>query len=146
MIRTPMTELLGIEHPIILAGMGGVSMAELVAAVSNAGGLGVLGGAFLPPEALREEIRKVKALTDKPYAVDLLVAEGMPGVEDLLRVLYEEDVRIFVSGLGNPGALVKEMKEHGMTVLAMIRNTKHARRCAEAGGARPLAHGTQAPR
>lgn len=144
MIQTPMTELLGIEHPIILAGMGNVSMAELVAAVSNAGGLGVLGGGFLPPEELRAEIRKTKALTDKPYAVDLLVAENMPGVEDLLRVLYEEEVRIFVSGLGNPGALVKEMHGHGMTVIAMIGNTKHARRCTEAGVDGLVAQGTEA--
>lgn len=144
MIRTPMTELLGIEHPIILAGMGNVSLAELVAAVSNAGGLGVLGGGFLPPEELRREIRDVKERTDKPFAVDLLVAENMPGVNDLLRVLYEEDVRIFVSGLGNPGALVQEMKGHGMTVLAMIGNTKHARRCAEAGVHGLVAQGTEA--
>lgn len=144
MIRTQMTELLGIEHPIILAGMGNVSLAELVAAVSNAGGLGVLGGGFLPPEQLRAEIRAVKERTDKPFAVDLLVAENMPGVNELLRVLFEEDVRIFVSGLGNPGALVKEMKEHGMTVLAMIGNTKHARRCAEAGVDGIVAQGTEA--
>src|SRR3989304_9865905 len=132
MIRTSMTELLGIERPIILAGMGNVSMAELVAAVSNAGGLGVLGGGFMPPEDLRQEIRKTKALTDRAYAVDLLVAEGMPGVDDLLRVLYEEEVPIFVSGLGNPGALVEGMHAHRMIVIAMIGNTKHARRCVEA--------------
>jgi len=144
MIRTQMTDLLGIEHPIILAGMGGVSMAELVAAVSNAGGLGVLGGGFLPAEDLRQEIRKVKELTDKPFAVDLLVAENMPGVQDLLRVLYDEEVRIFVAGLGNPGALVQEMKAQGMTVVAMIGNTKHARRCAEAGVDALVAQGTEA--
>ena len=144
MIRTEMTELLGIEHPIILAGMGNVSMAELVAAVSNAGGLGVLGWGFLPPEELRQEIRNTKAMTDKPFAVDLLVAENMPGVRELLQVLYEEEVRIFVSGLGNPGALVKEMKAHGMTVVAMIGNTKHARRCAEAGVDALVAQGTEA--
>ncbi len=143
-MRTPMTDLLGIEHPIILAGMGNISMAELVAAVSNAGGLGVLGGGFLPPEEIRGEIRKVKELTDKPYAVDLLVAEGMPGVDDLLGVLYDEGVRIFLSGLGNPGALVKEMHAHDMTVIAMIGNTKHARRCAEAGVDGVVAQGTEA--
>jgi enoyl-[acyl-carrier protein] reductase II len=139
-----MTDLLGIEHPIILAGMGNISLAELVAAVSNAGGLGVLGGGFLPPDEIRKEIRRVKELTDKPYAVDLLVAEGMPGVEDLLRVLYDEGVRIFLSGLGNPGALVKEMHGHDMIVIAMIGNTKHARRCVEAGVDGLVAQGTEA--
>ncbi len=143
-MRTPMTDLLGIEHPIILAGMGNISMAELVAAVSNAGGLGVLGGGFLPPEEIRKEIRRVKELTDKPYAVDLLVAEGMPGVDELLNVLYEEEVRIFLSGLGNPGGLVKQLHAHGMLVIAMIGNTKHARRCVEAGVDGLVAQGTEA--
>jgi len=144
MIRTAMTELLRIEHPIILAGMGNVSLAEIVAAVSNAGGLGVLGGGLLPPEDLRRQIRRTKELTSRPFAVDLLVAENMPGVDELLRVLYEEEVRIFVSGLGNPGSLVEEMKAHGMTVIAMIGNTKHARRCAEAGVDALVAQGTEA--
>jgi len=144
MIRTAMTELLGIEHPIILAGMGNVSLAEIVAAVSNAGGLGVLGGGLLPPEDLRRQIRRTKELTSRPFAVDLLVAENMPGVDELLRVLYEEEVRIFVSGLGNPGSLAEEMKAHGMTVIAMIGNTKHARRCAEAGVDALVAQGTEA--
>ena len=143
-MRTPMTELLGIEHPIILAGMGNISMAELVAAVSNAGGLGVLGGGFLPPEEIRKEIRRVKELTDKPYAVDLLVAEGMPGVDELLNVLYEEEVRIFLSGLGNPGGRVKQLHAHDMIVIAMIGNTKHANRCAEAGVDGLVAQGTEA--
>jgi len=144
MIRTAMTELLRIEHPIILAGMGNVSLAEIVAAVSNAGGLGVLGGGLLPPEDLRRQIRRTKELTSRPFAVDLLVAENMPGVDELLRVLYEEEVRIFVSGLGNPGSLAEEMKAHGMTVIAMIGNTKHARRCAEAGVDALVAQGTEA--
>jgi nitronate monooxygenase len=80
-LRTPLCSLLGIEHPVILAGMGGVSTAELVAAVSNAGGLGVIGGATLSPQELRQEIRKVRALTDKPFGVDLL----LPPLEDLPR-------------------------------------------------------------
>src|SRR5581483_12322338 len=100
-MRTPICDLFGIEHPIILAGMGGVSMAPLVAAVSNAGGLGVMGAANLSPEGLREEIRRTKALTDKPFAVDLLAPlEAM--IEPFLPVLYEEDVRIFVAGLAVP--------------------------------------------
>jgi len=90
------------------------------------------------------EIRRTKALTDKPFAVDLLVAESMPGVQELLRVLYEEGVRIFVSGLGNPGDLVKEMKQHSIIVLAMIGNAQQARRCAEAGVDALVAQGTEA--
>ena len=72
MLRTPICESFGIQYPIWLAGMGGVSMAPLVAAVSNAGGLGVIGAATLGAEGLRREIRKTRELTEKPFAVDLL--------------------------------------------------------------------------
>ena len=73
-LHTPLCDLLGVKHPIMLAGMGGVSYAELVAAVSNAGGYGVLGMAGRSPDFIREEMRKVKSLTDKPFGVDLLAA------------------------------------------------------------------------
>ncbi len=72
-LKTKLCEMLGIEYPVILAGMGGVSRAQLVAAVSNAGGLGVIGAAAMPPEELRQEIRKVRDLTDKPFGVDLIL-------------------------------------------------------------------------
>src|SRR6266481_1304360 len=97
MLRTPICDLFGIEYPILLAGMGGVSMAPLVAAVSNAGGLGVMGAAALSPDALRAEIRKTKALTRKPFAVDLL-APLPQMIVPYLPILYEEEVRIFVAG------------------------------------------------
>lgn len=144
MIRTALTELLGIEHPIIQAGMGSVAGSDLAAAVCNAGGLGVLGAAFWPPDQLRREIRRVKSLTDRPYAVDLLVAEGAPGMEALLDVMFEEQVPVFLSGLGSPGALVEEMHRRGMKVLAMIGTVRHARRCVEAGVDAVVAQGTEA--
>ncbi|MBI5946959.1 MAG: nitronate monooxygenase [Chloroflexi bacterium] len=143
-MKTAITELLGIEHPIILAGMGNVSGSALTAAVSNAGGLGVLGGAFWPPEYLRKEIRNVKKLTTKPFGVDLLLADGAPGMEELMKVVFEEDVPVFVSGLGNPGALVDEMHGRGMKVLAMIGNVRQARKCADAGVDIVVAQGTEA--
>src|SRR5207249_442525 len=89
--------------PIILAGMGGVSMAALVAAVSNAGGLGVIGAANLSPDQLRAEIRKTKALTRKPFAVDLL-APLPQMIVPYLPILYEEEVKIFA--LGAQGAII----------------------------------------
>jgi enoyl-[acyl-carrier protein] reductase II len=91
MLRTPLCDLFGIEYPILLAGMGGVSMAPLVAAVSNAGGLGVMGAANLSPDDLRTEIRKTKQLTAKPFAVDLL-APIPQMIVPYLPVLYEEEV------------------------------------------------------
>src|SRR5438094_750736 len=101
MLRTPICDLFGIDYPILLAGMGGVSMAPLVAAVSNAGGLGVMGAAALSPDHLRAEIRKTKALTRKPFAVDLLTPLPQM-IVPYLPILYEEEVEIFVAGLAVP--------------------------------------------
>src|SRR6266478_5093385 len=112
MLRTPICDLFGIEYPILLAGMGGVSMAPLVAAVSNAGGLGVMGAAALSPDDLRAEIRKTKALTRKPFAVDLL-APLPQMIVPYLPILYEEEVRIFVAGLAVPEQHVAAMKAQG---------------------------------
>lgn len=143
-MRTAITEMLGIEHPIILAGMGNVSASDLAVAVSDAGGLGVLGAAFWPPEQLRSEIRRVKSLTTKPFGVDLLVAEGAPGMEELVRIVLEEDVPVFVSGLGNPGPLVADMHRRGMKILAMVGNVHQAQRCASSGVDIVVAQGTEA--
>jgi enoyl-[acyl-carrier protein] reductase II len=141
MFRTALTEILGIEYPIIQAGMGGVAMAELAAAVSNAGGLGVIGGAMLSAQGLREEIRKIKDMTDKPFGVDLLLAAGMPGLEQQMEAVYEEGVPVFASGLGNPGPYAGEMHRRGMKVLAVVGNVKNARRCAEGGADIVVAQG-----
>ena len=132
MFKTRICEMLSIEHPIIQAGMGGVAMGELTAAVSNAGALGVIGAAMLTADQLREQIEKVKSLTDKPFGVDLLLAEGAPGVEEALQVMYDEKVPVFVSGLGNPGPLAAEMHRRGMKIVALVGNVRNARRCAEA--------------
>src|SRR2546427_10791285 len=94
MLRTPICDLFGIETPILLAGMGGVSMAPLVSAVSNAGGLGAMGAAALSPDDLRAEIRKTKALTRKPFAGDLLAPLPQMLVP-YLPILYGEEDRIF---------------------------------------------------
>ncbi len=133
MFRTALTETLGIEYPIIQAGMGGVAMADLTAAVSNAGGLGVIGGAMLTADGLREEIRKVKDMTDKPFAVDLLLAEGMPGLAEQIEAVYEEGMPVFASGLGNPAPYAAEMHGRGMKIIAVVGNVRNARRCAEGG-------------
>jgi enoyl-[acyl-carrier protein] reductase II len=140
---TPICDLFGIEVPILLAGMGGVSMAPLVAAVSNAGGLGIMGAANLSPDDLRTEIRKVKTLTSRPFAVDLLA----PLPEMLLPhlpVLYDEGVKIFVAGLAIPEKQVPEMKRHGMTIMVMTGKVKHAQRAEAAGADVVAAQGTEA--
>ncbi len=143
MLRTPICDFFGIEYPILLAGMGGVSMAPLVAAVSNAGGLGVMGAAALSPDDLRTEIRRTKALTTRPFAVDLL-APLPQMIVPYLPVLYEEEVRIFVAGLAVPEKHVAEMKAHGLKIMVMTGKVKHAVRAEQAGADVVAAQGTEA--
>jgi enoyl-[acyl-carrier protein] reductase II len=142
-LRTPVCDLFGIEYPIILAGMGGVSMAPLVAAVSNAGGLGVMGAANLSPDDLRTEIRRTRALTSKPFAVDLL-APIPQMIVPYLPVLFEEQVKIFVAGLAVPEKYVPEMKKHGITIMVMAGKVKHAVRAESSGADVVAAQGTEA--
>jgi len=118
-------------------------MAPLVAAVSNAGGLGIMGAANLGPEQLREEIRRTKALTTRPYAVDLL-APLPQMIEPYLPVLYDAEVPIFVAGLAVPEKYMAEMKRHGMKVMVMTGKVRHAVRAAEAGADAVAAQGTEA--
>ena len=143
MFKTELTERLGIKYPIIQAGMGGVAMAGLVAAVSEAGGLGVIGAALMTPDALRDEVRKVKDLTDKPFAVDLLLAQGWPGQEEMIQVMFDEEVPVFASGLGSPAPYSDEMHSRGMTVMAVIGTVRHARKVTEGGTDIVIAQGTE---
>jgi enoyl-[acyl-carrier protein] reductase II len=143
MFKTELTEKLGIEYPIIQAGMGGVATAELVAAVSNAGGLGVIGAAMMTPAILREEVGKVKDLTDKPFGVDLLLAQRWPGLEEMIQVMFEEEVPVFASGLGNPAPYAEEMHRRGMTVMAVIGAVRHAHKVVEGGTDIVIAQGTE---
>jgi len=143
MLQTPICDYFGIEYPILLAGMGGVAMHKLAAAVSNAGGLGVIGAASLTPEEMRAEIRKTRELTDKPFAVDLLAP-----IPDMLRphmpVLIEEKVRIFVAGLAVPAEFIQTMHEHGMKVVVMCGKVHHGEKSQAAGADVVVAQGTEA--
>jgi enoyl-[acyl-carrier protein] reductase II len=142
-LRTPLCDLFGIEVPICLAGMGGVSMAPLVAAVSNAGGLGIMGAANLTPDGLRAEIRRTRELTSRPFAVDLL-APIPEMIEPYLPVLFDEGIRIFVAGLAVPEKHVGEMKRHGITIMVMTGKVQHAVRAEQAGADVVAAQGTEA--
>ena len=143
MLHTPICDYFGIEYPILLAGMGGVSMHRLVAAVSNAGGLGVIGAATLNPQQLREEIRKTRELTDKPFAVDLL-APSPDMMRPHMPVLIEEKIKIFVAGLAVPAEFIATMHEHGMKVVVMCGKVHHAEKAVAAGGDVVVAQGTEA--
>jgi enoyl-[acyl-carrier protein] reductase II len=143
MLRTAVCDLFRIDHPIILAGMGGVSMAPLVAAVSNAGGLGVMGAANLDPDGLRGEIRRTRALTRRTFAVDLL-APIPEMIDPFLPVLYEEEIEVFVAGLAVPEKHVAEMKRHGIKIMVMCGKVQHAVRAEAAGADVVAAQGTEA--
>lgn len=142
-LHTPICDMLGIEYPVFLAGMGGVSLSKLVAAVSNAGGLGIMGAATLGPEELRDEIRRTRDLTDKPFAVDLL-APDPERIRPHMHVLFEEDVRIFVAGLAVPAEFIEEMHKRGITVAVMCGRVRHAQKSVAAGADIVAAQGTEA--
>ncbi len=131
-LHTPLCDLLGVEHPILLAGMGGVSYAELAAAVSNAGGYGVLGMAGTQPEFIRDQMRKVRSLTDKPFGVDLLAAspESLTASVD---VIIEEGASSFVAGLGVPMPIMEKLKKAGLKVMVVCGAVKHAVKAEQAG-------------
>src|SRR5580698_9130095 len=143
-IRTPLCDMLGIEYPIMLAGMGGVSYAELTAAVSNAGGLGTLGMAGRSQKEIREEIKKTRDLTDKPFGVDLLAAVP-ESLERTADIIIEGGAKAFISGLGVPPPhLVKRFHQAGLKVMNVSGTVRHAR-SAEAGGLDAVvAQGTEA--
>lgn len=131
-LKTPLCDLLGVRHPIMLAGMGGVSYAELVAAVSNAGGYGVLGMAGTGPDFIREQMQKVRKLTDKPFGVDLLAAtpDQLTAAVD---VIIAEGASSFVAGLGVPMPIMEKLKKAGLKVMVVCGAVKHAIKAEQAG-------------
>ncbi len=137
-LRTPLCSLLGIEYPIVQAGMGFVARGELAAAVSSAGALGVIGAASLAPKQLREEIRRVRDRTDRPFGVDILFAQ-VPGggytrdVQEHIDIVLEERVPVLASGLGDPGPVVSEAHAQGIKVIALVGNTRNAGRVEASG-------------
>ena len=143
-IRTPICERLGIEHPVFQAGMGWVARADLAAAVSEAGGLGVVGaGSTMDGEQLRAEIRRVRALTDKPFGVDILfatvraegerVARYTDTVQGMVEAVLDERVPVLVSGLGSPAAVVPAAHERGIYVMSVVGAVRHAQKAVSDG-------------
>ena len=131
-LRTPLCDLLGIEHPILLAGMGGVSYAELAAAVSNAGGYGVLGMAGTSTRFIEEQMKAVRALTDKPFGVDLLAASP-ESLTASVEIIIEEGASSFVAGLGVPMPIMERLKKAGLKVMVVCGAVKHAVKAEQAG-------------
>lgn len=131
-IHTPLCDFLGTKHPIMLAGMGGVSYAELAAAMCNAGGYGVLGMAGTSPDFIANQMARVKELTDKPFGVDLLAAD--PGsLEKSVDVIIEGGADSFVAGLGVPLPIMKKLTDAGVKVMVVGGAVKHAIKAEQAG-------------
>jgi enoyl-[acyl-carrier protein] reductase II len=142
-MRTRLTELLGIEHPVMLAGMGGVSYSELAIAVSEAGGFGCLGASTMGDEKMEEEISAVRKGTDKPFGVDLLTA--MPGgMSAQVQMIIEGGATAFVAGLGVPTEVVDQCHRNNVVVVSMCGKVDHAVRAVEAGCDLVVAQGTEA--
>jgi len=131
-VKTRLTELLGIKYPIIQGAMAWVSLPPLVAAVSNAGGLGILGASFMNPDELKASIIEVKKLTDKPFGVNFMPEN--PELEQLLDVLIEQKVPVASYGKGDPEKIIQRTNPHNIINLPTMGSAKHAIK-AEANGA-----------
>lgn len=135
------TEMLGIKYPIIQGAMQDVAKAGLVAAVSNAGGLGVLASGQDTPEQVREEIHKVKELTDKPFAVNLMFLNKR--APEIVDVVIEEGVKIVTTGAGTPKLYMPKLKEEGIKVMPVIPNVKIAKKIENLGVDAVIAEGME---
>lgn len=131
-MKTRITDLLEIEYPIIQGGMAWVAEHKLAAAVSNAGGLGIIGAASAPPEIVREEIKKCKELTDKPFGVNVMLLN--PNADEVAKVVVEEGVKVVTTGAGNPGKYMEMWKAAGVKVIPVVASVAMAK-LMERGGA-----------
>ena len=141
MMKTRITELLGIQYPIIQGGMAWVAEAHLAAAVSEAGGLGLLGGASAPAEVIRDMIRQVREMTHKPFGVNVMLMS--PYAKEVAQVVVEEKVPVVTTGAGNPAAYLPMWKEAGVKVIPVVASVAHARLLEKAGVDAVVAEGTE---
>lgn len=141
-LRTRLTEMLGIEHPIIQGGMAWTATAELAAAVSNAGGLGIIGAGHMPTDLLREQIRNAKAATDRPYGVNLMLLT--PHIDELVQLVLDEGVPAVTTGAGNPGKYMGALKDAGIKVLTVVPSVALAKRMESIGADAVIGEGMEA--
>lgn len=141
-MQTRITTLFGIQYPIVQAGMIWCSGWELASAVSNAGGLGIIGAGSMYPDVLRDQIRKCKAATNKPFAVNIPLL--YPNIDEHMNTIVEEGVKIVFTSAGNPATWTTWLKERGLMVVHVIANTKFALKCEAAGVDAIVAEGFEA--
>lgn len=141
-MKTKLTELLGIKYPVIQGGMAWISEANLTSAVSNAGGAGLIAAGGREAEWVREEIRKTKTMTDKPFGVNVMLMA--PNKDEIVDVICEEKVDFVTLGAGNPVPYIEKFHSHGIKVIPVVPNLKLATRVAEKGADAMVIEGMEA--
>ncbi|MEY8509109.1 enoyl-[acyl-carrier-protein] reductase FabK [Lachnospiraceae bacterium 42-17] len=141
-MKTKVSSLLGIEYPIIQGGMAWVAEYHLAAAVSEAGGLGLIGAASAPAEWVREQVREAKKLTNKPFGVNIMLMS--PYADDVAKVIIEEDVKVVSTGAGSPEKYMKMWKDAGIKVIPVVASVALARRMERCGADAVVAEGCEA--
>lgn len=141
MLKTPICELLGIQHPIIQGGMAWVATAELASAVSNAGALGIIGAGNAPGEWVREQIRKTKDMTDRPFGVNVMLMS--PFAKEVIDVVCEERVPVITTGAGNPGTLIPRFRNAGAKIIPVVASVALAKRMERTGVDALIAEGLE---
>ncbi|MCI9166708.1 MAG: enoyl-[acyl-carrier-protein] reductase FabK [Dorea sp.] len=141
-MQTEVTRLLGIEYPIIQGGMAWVAEYHLAAAVSNAGGLGLIGAASAPADWVREQIRKAKELTGQPFGVNIMLMS--PYADEVAKIVAEEGVKVVTTGAGNPEKYMKMWKEAGVKVIPVVASVALAKRMERSGADAVVAEGCEA--
>ncbi len=140
-MKTKITQLLEIEYPVIQGGMAWVAEHNLAAAVSNAGGLGIIGAASAPADIVREEIRKCRMLSDKPFGVNVMLLN--PNADEVAKVIVEEGVRVVTTGAGNPAKYMEMWKEAGVKVIPVVASVALARLMERGGADAVIAEGME---
>ena len=141
-MKTEITELLGIEYPVIQGGMAWVADYHLAAAVSNAGGLGLIAAGGAPAEWVREQIRDAKKLTDKPFGVNIMLMN--PEADKIAKVILEEGIKVVTTGAGSPEKYMADWKAAGVKVIPVIASVALAKRMERCGADAVVAEGTEA--
>ncbi len=141
-MKSKLCTLLGIEYPVIQGGMAWVATAELAAAVSNGGGLGLIAAGGAPAEAVREQIQKARKLTDKPFGVNVMMMS--PFADDVMKVILEEKPAVVATGAGNPAKYIPDLKAAGIKVFPVIPSVALAKRMEKSGADAVIAEGTEA--
>ena len=137
-MKTRITELLGVKYPLLQGGMAWIADSRLAAAVSNAGGVGLIAGGAAPVDYIREQVRQAKELTDKPFGVNIMLMS--PNTADLAQLVIDEKVPVVTTGAGSPGRYIAAWKEAGIKVIPVIPTVALAKRMEQAGADLSLIH------